>query len=130
MPLCGDDSAAGADIGVRLCKGGGRLLEPLAGEGRALDQTMLAVVFLLRFDLDGFGGGDERVSGAAPPFFVVDACGTEAQELLPVLLKFADGIILQSEIGSTHKNELALLISEIEPWREKLVGNIVVGRAA
>ncbi len=72
----------------------------------------------------------ERVTGAAPPFFVVDACGTEAQELLPVLLKFADGIILQSEIGSTHKNELALLISEIEPWREKLVGNIVVGRAA
>jgi hypothetical protein len=72
----------------------------------------------------------ERVSGAVPPFFVVDACGTEAQELLPVLLKFADGIILQSEIGSTHKNELALLISEIEPWREKLVGNIVVGRAA
>lgn len=72
----------------------------------------------------------ERVSGKASPFFVVDACGTEAQELLPVLLKFADGIILQSEIGSTHKNDLALLISEIEPWREKLVGNIVVGRAA
>lgn len=28
MLLRGDDSAAGADIGVRLCKGRGRLFEP------------------------------------------------------------------------------------------------------
>ncbi|MFE0016675.1 GumC family protein [Mesorhizobium sp. NPDC059054] len=71
---------------------------------------------------------DLEHSGKVSAFFVVDACGTEAQELLPVLLKFADGIILQSEIGSTHKNDLALLINEIEPWREKLIGNIVVGK--
>ena len=72
----------------------------------------------------------ERSTAKTSPFFIVDACGTEAQELLPVLLKYADGIIVQSEIGSTHKNDLAVLVSEIEPWREKLIGNIVVGKKA
>lgn len=72
----------------------------------------------------------ERSTAKTTPFFIVDACGTEAQELLPVLLKYADGIIVQSEIGSTHKNDLALLISEIEPWRDKLIGNILVGKKA
>lgn len=64
-----------------------------------------------------------------PPFLVVDAWGTEAEEILPIILKYADSILVVSQ-GKADRAGLDILMAEIEPWREKLIGNIVVTRKA
>ncbi|KQZ15510.1 GumC family protein [Mesorhizobium sp. Root1471] len=73
------------------------------------------------------------VPEAAPqnnqPFLVVDAWGTEAEEILPIVLKYADSILILSQ-GKADPTTLNMLMAEIEPWREKLVGTLVAARKA
>ncbi|QRM53736.1 GumC family protein [Sinorhizobium sp. BG8] len=63
-------------------------------------------------------------------FNVVDACQTPAGEMLPILLDHVDGILIVSEIGATSTAALSALVEEIGPWREKLLGNVVVSQQA
>lgn len=73
------------------------------------------------------------VPEAAPqnnqPFLVVDAWGTEAEEILPIVLKYADSILILSQ-GKADPATLDMLMAEIEPWHEKLVGTLVAARKA
>ncbi len=64
-----------------------------------------------------------------PPFLVVDAWGTEAEEILPIVLRYADHILILSQ-GRADRAGIDMLMAEIEPWREKLIGNVIVTRKA
>ncbi len=74
--------------------------------------------------------GGARTRDERAPFFIIDTCGTEAQNLLPLILKYTDGILALSQLGATHRDALATLVTSIGPWREKLIGNILVEKKA
>jgi polysaccharide biosynthesis transport protein len=57
----------------------------------------------------------------------VDACDTQASQILPLLLGHADAILLVSELGQTKTRDLEDLALSLEPWRERLIGNIIIG---
>lgn len=61
---------------------------------------------------------------------VIDCCGTPAEAVLPAVLRHVDGILVVSAIGATGSEALSALVSEIAPWRDRLVGNIVIGEKA
>ncbi|WP_315923320.1 GumC family protein [Mesorhizobium sp. SP-1A] len=120
-------------------------LATLAGERQAAGHEAAApagkrahpLLDILRFQRVGASSraGNSLLSlipagNAAVPFYIVDACGTEAESLLPTILKYADGILALSKIGTTNKDDLATLITRIGPWRSKLIGNIVVEKKA
>ena len=97
---------------------------------------------MLVFRRIGAGGGLRRVTAlsparvstafrAEPPgFTIVDCCGTPAEAILPAILRHVDGILVVSAIGNTGAEALSALVAEIAPWRDKLVGNILVGDRA
>ncbi len=57
----------------------------------------------------------------------VDACDTPASQILPLLLGHADAILIISELGQTKTRDLEDLVLSLEPWRERVLGNIVIG---
>ena len=67
---------------------------------------------------------------AGADFTIIDCCGTSAEAILPAILRHVDGILVVSAIGGTGSNALSALVAEIAPWRDKLVGNILVGDRA
>ncbi len=67
---------------------------------------------------------------AEADFTVIDCCGTPAEEILPAILRHVDGILVVSAVGGTGGEALSALVAEIAPWRDKLVGNILVGDRA
>jgi succinoglycan biosynthesis transport protein ExoP len=96
---------------------------------------------ILEFERLGAGGlrrvnalSSARVSTSfrdrAPDFTIIDCCATPAESILPAILKHVDGILVVSAIGATGSQALSALLAEIGPWREKLVGNILVGDRA
>jgi len=66
----------------------------------------------------------------AADFTIIDCCGTPAEAILPAVLRHVDGILVVSAIGATGSEALSALVSEIAPWRDKLVGNILIGDRA
>jgi polysaccharide biosynthesis transport protein len=58
---------------------------------------------------------------------LVDACDTPASQILPLLLGHADAILIVSELGQTKTRDLEDLSMSLEPWRERVLGNIVIG---
>ena len=63
-------------------------------------------------------------------FLVVDAWGTAAESQLPALLEKADAILVVSGTGATRSDDLTAIAAVLKPWREKLIGNVVVGKQA
>jgi uncharacterized protein involved in exopolysaccharide biosynthesis len=68
-----------------------------------------------------------RRSRQRSDFIIVNACGTDAAEYLPTLLKSADAIIVVTEIATAKRSELAEFMLAIEPWRQTTLGHIVIG---
>jgi len=60
-------------------------------------------------------------------FVIVNACGTDAAEYLPTLLKSADAILVVTELSTAKRSELAEFMLAIEPWRQTTLGHIVIG---
>lgn len=63
-------------------------------------------------------------------FTIIDCCGTPAEAILPAVLRHVDGILVVSALGATGAEALTALVAEIAPWRDKLIGNILVGDRA
>ena len=61
---------------------------------------------------------------------IVALIGTPAEAILPAVLRHVDGILVVSAMGATGSEALSALIAEIAPWRDKLVGNILIGDRA
>ncbi len=126
-----------------LSSGGGSVRIRTA-VARAADESRLAAHPLgdiLRFERVGGAAAHKvtalssarvstDISRPGATFYVVDACGTPAADMLPAVLRHADGILVLCALGSTASGDLSALMSEIEPWREKLIGNILVASRA
>lgn len=61
---------------------------------------------------------------------VIDCCGTPAEANLPAILRRVDAIVVVSAAGAAGGETLDALVAEIAPWRDRLVGNILVGDRA
>lgn len=67
---------------------------------------------------------------AAPDFRIVDCGDTPAGTVLPAVLKHVDGIVIVAAAGVTDGDALDILMTDIGPWRDKLVGStLLCGRA-
>ena len=97
---------------------------------------------ILHFDRIGSGIlrkisvlSSSRVSTALrlepPDFCIVDCGDTPARAVLPTVLKHADGIVIVAAAGVTDGGALDALMGDIGPWRDRLVGNVLIcGRNA
>lgn len=60
-------------------------------------------------------------------YTLIDACGTDAGQHLPVLLKSASAILVVVRLGQTSGRDLAELSAMLAPWKERMLGGIVIG---
>ncbi|NBN79397.1 exopolysaccharide polymerization/transport protein [Microvirga tunisiensis] len=73
--------------------------------------------------------GPADFDGDARDFLVIDCGSTESNPILPVLLKNCDAIILVSQIGSTRMTDLDRTLAYLQPWQERVIGNVVLEAA-
>lgn len=62
-------------------------------------------------------------------FLLIDCGSTESNPILPVLLKNCDAIVLVSQIGVTRMADLDRTLSYLQPWQERVIGNVVLEAA-
>lgn len=125
---------AGGSVRIRTDIAAARRDGAPRGHAHALE-TLLS---FRRLSAGGFGKvtalSSARVStalGEAPAgFTIIDCCGTPVEAILPAILRQVDGILVVSALGATGAEALSALVDEIAPWRDKLVGNILVGDRA
>ena len=87
--------------------------------------------FLKVEDLD-----TRRKYGAAQPletsrdgFLIIDAGSTHSNAMLPVLLRHSDGILLVSSLGDIRLTDLDRTMAYLEPWQDRMIGNVVLKAA-
>ena len=56
--------------------------------------------------------------------------GTPAETVIPTVLKHTDAVIIVSTVGATGGDALDTLMAEIGPWRDKIIGNVLLSRRA
>ncbi|MBS8262405.1 exopolysaccharide polymerization/transport protein [Roseibium polysiphoniae] len=66
---------------------------------------------------------------AADDFLIVDGGAASQSPILPVLLRHCDGIILVSSLGKTSIGSLDKTLAYLQPWRERVIGNVVLEAA-
>lgn len=59
-------------------------------------------------------------------FTIVDCCGTQAEAVIPTVLKKADGIVIVVSPETADNDALDALMAEIGPWRDRLLGSVVL----
>lgn len=60
-----------------------------------------------------------------PPDHIVVDCRPE-NPLIPAILRQVDGVVIASRAGGSDGDSLDALMSSIGPWREKIVGNVIL----
>lgn len=65
----------------------------------------------------------------AEDFLIIDCGPASDSPILPVLLKHCDGIVLVSEIGETNFRDLDRTLAYLEPWHDRVIGNVVLSSA-
>lgn len=92
---------------------------------------------ILQVERIGSGGlrrlaalSSSRISTApqveAVDFTIVDCCGTQAEAVIPAVLRQADGIVIVASPQTADNDALDALMAEIGPWREKLLGCVLI----
>lgn len=62
-------------------------------------------------------------------FLLVDVGDPDTSPMLPVLLRHCDGIVLLSALGGTRIADVERTIAYLEPWHDRIVGNVVFDAA-
>lgn len=70
--------------------------------------------------------GSDHLAG----FVVINACGTRAAGHLNELLPQCDAIILLTEAGAASGPQTGGIATMLEPWRDRMLGRIVMGDGA
>lgn len=60
---------------------------------------------------------------------LVDAGNIDKSPMLPVLLRHCDGIILITAVGNTNETEFEHAAAYLEPWYDRIIGNVVLSAA-
>ncbi len=65
----------------------------------------------------------------APPadFVLIDACGTEAVDYLPLLVEECDAIVIVTDLTAVKRKQIEELFSQLDAWKDKIPGQIVIG---
>ncbi len=69
------------------------------------------------------------IAEGAEDFLIIDCGPASESPILPVLLKHCDGIVLVSEIGETNFRDLDRTLAYLEPWHDRVIGNVVLSSA-
>ncbi|MCX2724232.1 GumC family protein [Roseibium salinum] len=69
-------------------------------------------------------GGD--LNSVKEDYLLVDAGNIDTSPLLPVLLRHCDGIILIVALGKTNSSDFKRTVTCLEPWQDRILGNVVV----
>ncbi|WP_029061991.1 GumC family protein [Labrenzia sp. DG1229] len=72
-------------------------------------------------------GGD--LGSANEDILLVDAGNIDESPMLPVLLRHCDGIILITAVGDTNETEFEHAAAFLEPWYDRIIGNVVLSAA-
>ena len=72
---------------------------------------------------------DEGLGHTAPhaDFVLIDACGTEAVDYLPLLVEESDAIVVVTDLTSVKSKQIEELFSQLDAWKDKIPGQIVIG---
>ncbi len=70
-----------------------------------------------------------NLDSANEDFLLVDAGNIDASPMLPVLLRHCDGIILITAVGATKVSDFEHTIAYLEPWHDRVVGNVILKQA-
>ena len=62
-------------------------------------------------------------------FLLIDCGPSESNPILPVLLKNCDAIVLVSQLGATRMADLDRVLAYIQPWQDRVIGNVVLEAA-
>ncbi|WP_430513553.1 GumC family protein [Pannonibacter phragmitetus] len=62
-------------------------------------------------------------------FLLIDCGPSESNPILPVLLKNCDAIVLVSQLGATRMTDLDRVLAYIQPWQDRVIGNVVLEAA-
>ncbi|WP_346900474.1 GumC family protein [uncultured Roseibium sp.] len=103
---------------------GGRLAE--AGQDGSRLSSYLSVE---RIDDHRNYASYASVAEGADDFLIIECGSASDSPILPVLLKHSDGIVLVSEIGETNFRDLDRTLAYLEPWHDRVIGNVVLSSA-
>ncbi|MBA4612599.1 GumC family protein [Stappia taiwanensis] len=70
--------------------------------------------------------GVQSLAREGQEFLVIDGGSALASPYLPVLLDYADAIVLVSGIGETSREELDRTLALLQPWRDRMIGNVAL----
>jgi hypothetical protein len=56
---------------------------------------------------------------------LVDVGNPDTNPMLPVLLRHCDGIILMTALGDARISDVERTIAYLEPWHDRIIGNVV-----
>lgn len=72
-------------------------------------------------------GSYSRHSTPRPDFVLIDACGTEAMDFLPMLVEQSDAVVFVTDLSAVKRRQIEELAVELESWKDKIPGQIVIG---
>ncbi len=86
------------------------------------------------YEWQGTGLSFEHVAAEYPQwgsekqgaFALLDACGTQAEAMLPVLMRSCDAVMVVSDPAGMSESVMGELTQFLQPWQEKVLGCIVV----
>lgn len=73
--------------------------------------------------------GHDTLAAADEDFLIIDCGAADANPILPVLLRHCHGILLVSEIGETSFGDLDRTIAYLQPWQDRVIGNVILAAA-
>ncbi len=91
--------------------------------------TLASYLSVERVDVGQEVAVHSSLASAAEDYLIVDCGAAEANPVLPVLLRYCDGILLVSEKGETRLCELDRTLAYLQPWRDRVIGNVVLEAA-
>ncbi len=99
--------------------------EPLMASGGGLSQYL----HVERMDTRRKYASRGSLDGAVDDFLIIDGGSTSDNPILPVLLRYCDGIILVTSLGEATVSELDEALSYLKPWQDRVLGNVVLEAA-
>lgn len=107
----------------------GRGLDPRGARNAAAPHALSRYVSVERVDERRKYAGTALFTEEGQDFLLIDCGSTESNPILPVLLKNCDAIVLVSQIGVTRMADLDRTLSYLQPWQERVIGNVVLQAA-
>ncbi|WP_208983615.1 GumC family protein [Pannonibacter carbonis] len=110
-------------------EGRGRALEDRSRRGQAAPHALSRYVSVERLDDPRKYAGPAMFTEDGQDFLLIDCGSTESNPILPVLLKNCDAIVLVSQLGVTRMADLDRTLAYLQPWQERVIGNVVLEAA-